>query len=716
MTDDVLAPRLDLLRQEYVLVQAWKKTASYIRHHNWFSDTLELDRTTVNLPQFLAEMAQQLNTPERWTNDQLRTVPAPKSQQWRVTPDTKRWEPVNVGETAARLRPLAHVSLKDQVAATAIMLCLADRVETIQGNPSASIAEARNRKRVVAYGNRLFCDARGQELRHRWGSAKLYRAYYQDYRSFLSRPEIAAEAVFADGGSRVVIVHSDLRQFYDRVRPEHLIQKIDALKSSSDDPRFYAFARRLLNWEWDKRDFPRSGAVRKTGWPFKFLPSRFATRSGGSGLFRERRAARTSNKDYGRRYLRRLIRGFVSKMHAGMLMTCASSLPSILRRACLRLSGSSLNGFDNCLTATPTDYYQPKAGRHGPPMLRGDERPLVRQSRKMARIQGTVSGGFDAIGGEEILDAVQGLVRSQQRYSEQRAQDQGWPLLPIPDVRDATVARFAAWRFRNTFRSLRPLLAGRDPPVVDQEGVGDATAERSRVARTRAELDDEARAFALGLIENWVQDPSNVRLLRIGLDLWPADDVLRSVLELLRPFTEKGGRRKAPRRVAWYCLSEIFRAGVTETGFVEDDKSLPDLIDIAAYRSMLRKEAVRLASLPAARLPWYLKQQLYLFLAANDPTQAPINRTGHSSETRHYRELIRYLRGEGDGLTGADFATLAILSRRSFLGMDTAVQLVGRGITGRRLEQIAERDPSFGLEILASRSDLLKEVSPRTPR
>ena len=129
MTDDVLAPRLDLLRQEYVLVQAWKKTASYIRHHNWFSDTLELDRTTVNLPQFLAEMAQQLNTPERWTNDQLRIVPAPKSQQWRVTPDTKRWEPVNVGETAAQLRPLAHVSLKDQVAATAIMLCLADRVK-----------------------------------------------------------------------------------------------------------------------------------------------------------------------------------------------------------------------------------------------------------------------------------------------------------------------------------------------------------------------------------------------------------------------------------------------------------------------------------------------------------------------------------------------------------------------------------------------------------
>ncbi len=47
-----LFPSLDLVTQEYVLVQAWKKSASYIRHHNWFSDTLELDRAAANLPEF----------------------------------------------------------------------------------------------------------------------------------------------------------------------------------------------------------------------------------------------------------------------------------------------------------------------------------------------------------------------------------------------------------------------------------------------------------------------------------------------------------------------------------------------------------------------------------------------------------------------------------------------------------------------------------------
>ncbi len=45
--------------------------------------------------------------------------------------------------------------------------------------------------------------------------------------------------------------------------------------------------------------------------------------------------------------------------------------------------------------------------------LGGDEHPLVRQSVKMNRIQSAVSGEFDALRGEKILDAIQGLTRAQ---------------------------------------------------------------------------------------------------------------------------------------------------------------------------------------------------------------------------------------------------------------------------------------------------------------
>ncbi len=101
MVPEQLEPRLELLREEYVLVQAWKKTASYIRYHNWFSDTLALDRAAVNLPAFIGELRERLQSSESWQNDPLRIVPAPKSQRWRVREGV--WEPVTKRATSTRL-------------------------------------------------------------------------------------------------------------------------------------------------------------------------------------------------------------------------------------------------------------------------------------------------------------------------------------------------------------------------------------------------------------------------------------------------------------------------------------------------------------------------------------------------------------------------------------------------------------------------------------
>ena len=252
MVPERLEPSLELLREEYVLVQAWKKTAFYIRYHNWFSDTLALDRAAVNLPAFIDDLRERLGSWESWQNEPLRIVPAPRSQHWRVVDGV--WGPVEKGATSARLRPLAHVSLADQVAATALMLCLADRVETLQGDPRRPIGDQESRRHVVSYGNRLFCDTIGRELRHRWGSAKLYRAYYQDYRTFLSRPEVAAESIPAAEGKRVYVVHADLRQFYDRVRPDLLADAFDKIHEDADDPAFFSLATSVFNWGWHSRD------------------------------------------------------------------------------------------------------------------------------------------------------------------------------------------------------------------------------------------------------------------------------------------------------------------------------------------------------------------------------------------------------------------------------------------------------------------------------
>ncbi len=708
-----LKPNIDLLCEEYVLVQAWKKTASYIRYHNWYADTLELDRATVNLPRFLGELAEQLKAFDQWNNEPLRIVPAPKSQPWRVHPETNRWEPLKRGKVASKLRPLAHVSLKDQVAATAVMLCLADRVETLQGDPRDSIGDAEKRKGVISYGNRLFCDAGGKSLRHRWGSAKLYRAYFQDYRSFLARSELAAKSVDSTDGARVTVVHSDLRQFYDRVRPELLADKLSAMRREEDDPAFFELTSRLFDWKWNRQDASYVARFAKQAGLSDF--TRIALPQGlvAAGFF-----ANATLLDFDD-----ALRAAIStEIAPGVRVEDVCRYVDDLRVVLTADRQTSLEDVEDVVrlwlqelldqTARGLEVSEQKTRAAA---FIGDERPLVRQSRTMERIQGAISGGFDAVGGEEILDAVQGLIRSQERYSKERNEENAWSFAPIPDVRDETVARFGAARFRSTYRSLRPLLANsEEEATASKESEDESIEDRPHRARTQTDLDNEARAFALGLIESWVEDPSNVRLLRIGLDLWPADDVLKGILDLLRPFTEEDRRLQVhPRRVAWYCLAEIFRAGATETGFVEDSESLPDEIDIDAYRSVLRREAIRLVAEPAASVPWYVRQQAFLYLATCGLAKIPTIYACHNAETLHYGELLHFLAGEGDDLSDEDFVTLAILARRSFSGEDPALRLVGDDVTPSRFAQIADRDPSFAIEILVSKSALADGVSPQ---
>ena len=584
------------------------------------------------------------------------------------------------------------------------------------------------------------------------------------------------------------IVHSDLRQFYDRVHPTRLANALRRIQRDHDDLDFFGFAARVLDWGWHTRDAAREVAiyVKQAGledFSRVALPQGlvaagffanialldFDSRLGGAigeeigEDIRLDDACRyvddfrlvVTGDQYGEDDLDR-VKNAVVEWLQGLLEDEAPGLEfagvaagffgnialldfdSRLGGAIGEEIGEDIRLDDACryvddfrLVVTGDQYGEDDldrvknavvewlqglledeapglefAGEKTRVVKFGGERPLVFQSMKMSRIQSAVSGGFDAIGGEEILDSIQGLMRSQQALSDQ-PEKSGWRFSPLPDVRDETVARFAAARFRTTFRSIRPLLEDSTPLATNAGESEAAGSTLTRPGRNQHELDEDVRAFALGLIERWVEDPSNVRLLRIGLDLWPDTELLRAVLGLLRPFTEKGGRRKAPRRVAWYCLSEILRAGATETGLVEDDECLPTAVDLTAYRTVLREEAARLVPLPHATIPWYLRQQALLFLATYDPTAAPVVRTGRSAETKHYREMIRFLRGEGGQLRikASEFATLAVLSRRTFSDRKKSIALTLQALTPPRKREIAERDPSFVLELIETETD-----------
>lgn len=682
-----LFPTLDLAAQEYVLVQAWKKSASYIRHHNWFSDTLELDRAAANLPEFLSVLSEKMRSGSFETSG-LKLVPAPKSQRWHVD-SAGLWQPQKTG--AAKIRPLAHVSLSDQVAATAVLLCLSERVETIQGDPRRDYRSPAGRRSVMSYGNRLFCDPMesGHLLVHRWGSSKLYRAFFQDYRVFLNRPETVA-ASLTDKDQSVLIVQTDLKQFYDRVTPEALHAKIRQLQQPGDDEAFFELARTILDWGWSEADQKQVSRYKQQAGIPQF--ERVALPQGlvAAGFF-----SNIVMLDFDAAVLS----AFEREIAAGVwlrdacryvddirltISTAAGVTPADAQERVMEWLGNLLDQDITGLEVAPDKTTTASFG--------GEEQPLVRQSRKMERIQSAISGGFDASGGEEVIQAIEALVRSQASLNGSDA-FRPEALKAVPDVKDETIGRFAAGRFRTTFRSLRPLLD--DRPFKDPVDVGDETYRRTRLSQ--AELDDEAHAFALMLIDRWITDPSNVRLLRIALDLWPSPQILSEILKLFEPYLAGDIGAFAPRRIAYYCLAEILRAGATETGFIEDPECVPANVNLPGYRQILLKCAVRIVEGKARNAPWYVVQQALLFITVHDPALARPPRLPRANVT--YWRMIAFLQGDHSRFADRDFAITAVVARRSFLSKERAIDLIRMSLTPGRFSEIAARDIEFARDV-----------------
>ena len=633
-------------------------------------------------------------------------------------PGGSGWKP-EPGEEGKppRLRPLAHANLEDQVAATAILLCLADRVETLQGDPSGSPSDPEHRRRVRSYGNRLFCDVDGNELLYRWGTSSLYRGYFQDYRAFVARPTAAAKTVDANGG-RVVIVQSDLKNFYDRVRPELLARRIRELQEPHDDMEFFGLAEKVLAWRWDSRD-QRSVQVYsdQEGIPDfdrVALPQGLAAAGFFSNVvllpFDARLRSLLSEEFFDGAYLVDVAR-YVDDL-----------------RIILRVDGQGLtmkdiedktkSKLDELLALdepveTDTGLSAAREKTRASEFGLQSDRPIVQQGKRMTRIQKAVSGGFDVAGGEAILEAVRGLMQSQRVHPEEHEGDTEWPMTPVADVPDDTVARFGAARYRRVYRWLRPLLEEENNSPEDSVSGGndDLVPTFDTLEQTRSELDNDARVFAADLIQHWLADPSNIRLLRIAFDIWPSSTSLREILDLLIPLAFGTDEVEAPRRVAQYCLAELFRAGATETGFIED----PDAtrLNIEEYRSALQKAAQRVIDHDTTVLPWYLQQQATLFLATRGSIlQLDIN---PDPELRHYVALLKFLVDPSTATSSTDFATFSVLARHCFAPKE-APQLVAAHITRTRLAKLAQTDPSFVAELIESHSDLNDMLPPYIAR
>jgi hypothetical protein len=641
------------LSQEYVLVQAWKKAHDYIRRHNWYSDVLELDIINADLEFRLDALSQNLRSSELQPN-LLRLVLAPKIQHWVLKND--KWAPAKVkgNRIEDRLRPLAHLTARDQIIGTAFMMLLADTVETKQGDPRRPAMKAREHN-MVSYGHRLFCDDENGQLRFRWGNAVVYRQYFQDYQTFVARPQEVVDVVF-DDSKDWAIVYADLSQFYDRVRPAALYNKVEKLVNPNPDVEFLGKFRRFFNWEWHHADREESRNYAKRakidGFDRVALPQGLVA----SGFF-----ANAFLIDFDEALCSEFDQWHDEERW--QLVDFCRYVDDM--RIVIRLGDKLRDAKEPEIIELVSKHLQRLLHTHAEGLIvnpkkcsivlgRNAAAGSIRVSVAMKRINHNTSGPIDLIVGGETIDLIEGLFLSRQEEPlnfEEKFRDTFFAAKP--DVRDETVARCAANRFRQTYRSLRPLCED-DPETSDESLLPDLS---------RDVLDSKAIHFCRRLIERWVRDPSNMRLLRVALDVCPDPTALNVVLDVLKQYIDANSKRQtAMQRVAWYCGAELLKAGATETGLVTDEDCLPAGIDLRRYQEILADFAEQITT-QRNTYPWYLEQQAHLFLACFGRALDPRYRPGTSAYLKDYVRLRQTLAGRQNDLRIEEVVPFVLLQK-----------------------------------------------------
>lgn len=597
-----LKPTLEYLSDPIILAQAWKKSHSYIRSHNWYADTLELDASAVNLEANLIAWGEELAA-QRYEAKPMRLVPAPKADAWKFENEKNRWV-WRPAETQAKrlskrkraqmsepLRPLAHLTIKDQTIATAMMMCMADAVETAQGPTSGS-------PNVSSFGNRLFCSWVDDQARFGWGNSTTYSKYYKDYQSFLKRTAGNVETLgifsaFSTQPRAIFEVQLDMSTFYDSVDREVLLAKLRAVvdgyhgtpKDQSED-FWQTVSRCFKSWRWSRNDLKLNPCLkvplRDDGLPQGLVAS---------GFF-----ANVYLLDFDlacRALIGVAQHDFVVHDYCRYVddLRLVISVKEDADREVLDAVKQSIVEMLGPLLPTDKLKFNPEKTK----LIRwsGETSDVTSQ---MGRLQAMASGPMDLdslIHVENSLDSL--FLRAETAQDESTDSPQAGCTLPLASVhqvalgvREDTVLRFAANRWVKVFKNRRR-LANRDELKT---------------------LDATQEAVARRFVASWARNPALTLLLKKGIQLFPSPALLSTVWEPLVTKISDGSPLRE-RCIASYCLAEICRLSVTDLQKIPSAE-LPQTSDLAGYYKYLHEHVQKLVQKPD--LPWYLKQQAGLLL------------------------------------------------------------------------------------------------------
>lgn len=565
-----------------LLALAWKKSHEYIRNINWYADNFELDKSALSLAYLCNKWSNEISGAVSFSP--LKLVPAPKTSAWEFSQNEcpsalemlelpfdeieetcycVKWAPTEPDKI--KLRPLAHIGVKEQTYLTLVMMCLANNVETLQGDPATDYKDVHDKK-VVSYGNRLYCTYTEDGCaEHNFGATTIYGKYFTDYRKFLQRPYHFSAKALPEKSSdeEIYLVELDLTQFFDLVNRKKLVQKITELSRGHDESEnnrrsVTSVLEAFKDWKWSDNTID-AYEVCKTEYvpePPKGLPQGLVAAGFLSNIYMldfdsylsefigqkiavDESVFDLKLVDYCRYVddMRLVVIGPSREKNGGenpipaIKFILKEFLESELRELNLKLNIDKTKveiyrGKSKGISATLEEIQIRGSG----PVSQEDADELIGQLESLLMLSGGSGKDLDQSVGSCRINSLALIEKN------------------VFDVREDTLKRFAANKLSRMLNNIRHFTS-RD---VDESGnsvSGDWDYLQERIARR--------------LVACWSYDPALVLLLKKGLELFPSPKLLGPVIEQLEYVLKKSEspdiRLRKQSAVARYCLAEVFR-------------------------------------------------------------------------------------------------------------------------------------------------------------
>ena len=628
-----LKPTIEYLADEVVMAQAWKKTHGYIRTFNWYADTLALDVSALGIEENAKIWAKSLK--EGKSLHPLELVPAAKSEPWLI--DDEGWH-LSDNSQAKRdkgkipLRPLAHLTIRNQTWASAAMLCLADAVESAQGDCSHKHngAEGAQARGVYSYGNRLVCDWKTSDKAwFRWGNSETYRKFYTDYQNFLNRPIATGRMVSEQQSDEdsVYIVSLDLAKFYNTIKREPLskrLQEISREFKQEECPDFWKAFERITDWQWSDDDIAlaekhKMGAI-KQGLPQGLVASGFFANAYLINFDRAFGKLIGNNLDSSKELVLHDYCRYVDDLRL-VVSTDEHSIEEITEVVNTRATkllklygGDELSINEDKTKVTPL----PDLDNSGS------------MAKRIEAIQAELSGPAD----RDMLDSATGILESLLTVEDDllpsKTTPADQPLLQITsfdhDIRPDTLKRFAANRLESIVRSKRKLTLG-----VGRDGNTDF-----------ANANNESELLAKKLILAWMRDPSLGLVLRKALEIYPCADLFEPVLKAIyhrSSFSDEVGDEHTAAMMD-YLLADLFRCAADFNGYFQV-VDYPSSLTPHSVIELISRYAQKVIA--SAKALVFVKRQALMLLAV---ACKPVLETSSEELIQHHQFLHGLLAGK----------------------------------------------------------------------